>query len=133
MAVATPVHAVFRDVWIFARPLSLFPPLSSLSEGKLHLRHWGVLVTELDVESFRELTLRAQEITEDSDDPVLGIMFELQPGPHKANTVDVSRPFRSSMARESWASFSADYIGMTIMTDEKIRGEGTKSHVVEVT
>jgi hypothetical protein len=129
MAVATPVHSLFRDVWLFARPLSLFQPfgsLDSLSEGKFHLQHWGVLVTELDESSFKDLTTEAQNITDDFDNLVLGIMFEVMPGPHKANIGHVRSHFTCSMAREQWASFSTDHVGMTVMTDENIRLEGTQ-------
>ena len=54
------------SVWLFTRPLSLamgFPPLAVMSDGKDHLRHWGILVNNLSVVDTQAILSRTKGTT----------------------------------------------------------------------
>jgi hypothetical protein len=122
-----------RGVWLFAKPLSGaqgIPALVSTSDGRFHLCHWGVLVTELSV---TDLTVILQSNragfggTKDKDDD-LGALYELYRIKGSLYTVRISHPFTTSMLRVFWTNFSPKYIGDTQMQDNKIAEEGMYSY-----
>jgi hypothetical protein len=118
-----------RSVWIFARPLSgasIFPgpATATSSQGKFHLCHWGILVTDLSIVDVKALTLRSKQGSGTTDNTPLGTLWELIRTLENQSTVNMSQPFRVSMLKEQWITFSAKHIGSTKLTDEQVQNEG---------
>jgi hypothetical protein len=114
---------VGRSVWIFARPLQFATIFGSqfVSHGKFPFCHWGMLITELDVDTVKELLTEHDMTTEDSS---LGEMWELFRRENDSNEIDVTRPFKLSDVGEDWNLFSAEPLGMTTLNNEQIEDEG---------
>ena len=112
-----------RSVWIFARPLRFATIFGSqfVSHGQFPFCHWGVLITELDVESAKELLVEDELSTEDS---LLGEMWELFRREDDTNEIDVTRPFNVSHVKEGWNLFAAEPLGTTTLSEEQIAKEG---------
>ena len=112
-----------RSVWLFTRPAGTgrIPIVVSALDGKHHLCHWGILITELSVVDAKAIIFRTRPQSEDIE---LGTMFELSRDFQDLNTVSVTAPFTIAMAREKWRPFSAMIIGETAMTDAEIESEG---------
>jgi hypothetical protein len=121
-----------RDVWLLARPLSggsIFPGYSMAwtSDGTLHLCHWGVLVTELNLVDAKALMHRNTPGGSTKDDPELGALWELNRTPENRNTVNVSRPFKLSALKKQWTAVTGQHLGSTRFTHEEIQIEGKSS------
>lgn len=112
-------------VWLFTRPLSypLFNPLESTSARRDHLRHWGVLVSDLTLIDAQVIMLRTRGNWGDENTP-LGTMYELFRDEDDRNNVKVSRPLYIRTIKSEWRAFSSQYIGETRMTSEMIELEG---------
>ena len=117
-----------RFVWVIARPLSatrLVAPLEFTSNGKFHLCHWGVLVSDLSIEVLTTLLVESGKTpTTDDNDAVLGELWELTRVEGNIDTVNVTRPFRVSILKAKWMTFSAQRLGTTFMTSDEIRLKG---------
>ena len=113
------------SVWLITRPISMESRLSALgisSDGKAHLRHWGVLVSELtllDIQVILQWTRYSG-----NDDTPLGTMYELCREEGRYTNVNIVRPFGMEIIRREWGSFSADFVGTTEMAYEDIKREG---------
>jgi hypothetical protein len=115
-----------RFVWLFTRPLSaadVVPLLESVSNGKSHLCHWGVLVTDITKPDLNALLLRNKQVT-GIEKTELGIMYELFRLETTQNVVNITRPFTVSTLRALWHVYSAMYIGATEMPHNAIEREG---------
>jgi hypothetical protein len=108
-------------VWLFTRPLSFFPSFGITSDGKPALRHWGVLISELTLLDVQVIMQRTRGSLE--EDTTLGTMYELFPEEGYGN-VHIIRPFGILRIRNEWHSFSAQYIGTTLITLQMIDHEG---------
>lgn len=108
-------------VWLFTRPLSLFPQFGITTDGKPALRHWGVLISELTLLDVQVIMQRTRGSLE--EDTTLGTMYELFQEEGYGN-VNIIRPFGISIIRKEWHSFSSQYIGTTDMTLQMIDHEG---------
>jgi hypothetical protein len=118
-------------IWLFTRPLSgaiLFPPLASSSEGKPHLRHWGVLCTRMTMADTNAPLQRTIHYS-NRDTLSLGWMFELFQDEYSKNNVNIMREFNLEALKEHWPTFSAQYVGITEMTCEQIKFEGTSLNI----
>jgi hypothetical protein len=114
------------SVWLFTRPLSyarFFPPLAQTSAGKDHLRHWGILVSDMTLLDAQVLLARATPYG-GNDSTDLGVMYELFRDINNKNNVNITSPFRVLSIRKDWGMFSCQYIGQTDMTHARIKREG---------
>ena len=120
------------SVWLFTRPIKIATslsiiPLASISDGKDHFRHWGILVsdrTRLDVQS---LLLR-QRGDGGNDSTDLGITYELCRDEDNRNNVRVTRPFGTETlrkVRQDWHIVDFQFVGETSMTHESITIQGS--------
>lgn len=107
-------------VWLFTRPLSLFPRFGIGSNGTLALRHLGVLVSELTF-----LDVHVIMHTQDSTrrETSLDTMYQLFREEGYSN-VNIIRNFGTATIRQEWHGFSAEYIGTTEMAFDMIDREG---------
>jgi len=109
-----------RTVWLLARPLSYsqwLPPLADTSEGKYHLCHWAILVSELyDEELLRASVSLPEHIC-------LGDLYELARFGDK-NTMHLSTGFNVARFRADWSKVSLQQVGFTTMTDHQVSEEG---------
>ena len=55
---------------------------------------------------------------------VLGVMWQLNLREGNINTVNVDRPFDLSLMMDEWNTFSQQYMGPTLLTEEQIQSEG---------
>jgi hypothetical protein len=116
-------------VWLLTRPLSYaisIRPLATLSFGKHHLCHWGLLVSEMTILDAKVIFLRTLEYGA-NDDTELGTMYDLCRDEKSRNMVNVKRPFRVSHLRTEWNTFTAQYVGETKMKYGDISIEGDLS------
>jgi hypothetical protein len=113
---------VSYTVWLFTRPLSVFPSLGIASDGKPAVRHWAILVSEL---TLLDIQVIMQHTRGPSDeDTTLGTMYELFREERYSN-VNIIRSFGIATIRKEWHAYSAEYIDTTEMTFERIDREGT--------
>lgn len=113
-------------VSLFTRPLSwaiLFPSVAASSDGTNYLRHWGILISDINLP---DLEARAKKFAA-NDNIVLGTMYELFRQDNQ-NTVRITTEFGLDSLRKEWPMFSMAYIGRTSMTHEKIKQEGIYFH-----
>ena len=114
-------------VWLLTRPLtytSLFPPLANSSAGKDHLRHWGILISEMTIVDAQAIMLRTRGYG-GNDDLELGTLYELFRNENDYNNVNIICPFGMRTIKENWHGFSIQYVGETQMTHDMIEQEGT--------
>lgn len=112
------------SVFLFTRPLSyatLFS-LGIVSDGKAHLRHWGVLVTEMSLVDAQALFQRSKPYGS-NDYTELGVMYELFRDELGKTNANINPHFGMEMIRKEWQMFSAEYIGETIRTHDGIKKE----------
>ena len=118
-----------NSVWLFTRPLSYtihINPVASISDGKPHLRHWGVLVSEMSVVDVKATLSRTKEYC-GSDFSALGTMYELFRDEEDRNNVSVCRNFGMKTIRDDWPMYSAEFVGLTTMEHHSIKSEGTEA------
>jgi hypothetical protein len=80
------------SVWLFTRPLTyamFSPPIAASTEGIHHLRHWGVLVNEMNMTDLKVILSRQTRYMA-NDNTELGIMYELNQGEHNINIVSIN-------------------------------------------
>lgn len=113
------------SVWIFTRPLSYatFTPLAMISNGKDHLRHWGVLISDMTLLDARAILLRNREFG-GKDRTELGIMYELSRDENYHNDLKITRPFEIATIRKEWGMVDFQYVGETEMLHEVIKYKG---------
>jgi hypothetical protein len=116
-----------RSVWIFARPLRFATILGSqfVSHGKYPFCHWGVLITELDFDTVKQLLTDIDQCTPGVEDINVGDMWELFRGDDDKNGINVTRPFRASDVLETWSIFSAEKVGETVLNDDEVQAKGS--------
>lgn len=115
------------SVWLFTRPLSyamFLPSLASTSDGKDHLRHWGILVNEMTLMDL-QVILSRQNNYGANDNTELGVMYELHREESNTNTVSINHKFGIDTVRNEWRMFSMQYVGNTAMTHAIIKQQGT--------
>jgi len=101
-----------KSVWILARPVSganWFPMLAKSSAGKFHLCHWAVLVSNLLIEEIKDGFMRKRRSRFSNSKCNLGTLYELQ---------------RIGDQNTDWLTVSAEYVGMTPMTNHEISVQG---------
>lgn len=107
--------SVLRHVWILARPLSTaiwFPFVGKTSDGKFHLCHWAVLVSDMNIASTRAIALGAQDLEAQSEETVLGTLYELD-RLGTTNTVNICSSFGAKEIKRYWPYLSCEYVGDT--------------------
>jgi len=116
-------HALTRFIYLVARPISKAGPFGFLSEGKLPLCHWGILVSEYDEKAFFEL-LDYQTAT-NQESLRLGMLFELaREESHDAKwQVNVVPNFGKQLPR-IWKNVMVFHVGETIIANEDIISYG---------
>jgi hypothetical protein len=113
-----------HSVWLFTRPLKSITLLfGTSSHSKDQLSHWGVLISELSRVDGHAILSRSRG----NNDTDLGTMYELFPDDTNRNILSITQPFRTSVLRNQWPMFSAQYVGQTAMTHEMIKENGTRS------
>jgi hypothetical protein len=112
-------------VSLLTRPLSyatLFQPIASLSDGKSHLRHWGILVSDMSLLDLEVLLSRTRR-SGTNDRTVLGTMYELYRIADK-NSVKIDAEFEMDSLKTDWPMFVVTYVGKTTMSYKEIKGKG---------
>src|SRR5271156_4411772 len=97
------------SVWLFTRPLSYaayFSSVEGTSEGRHHLRHWGILVTEMKLADTNAIILRSRQSGRQTSQS-RGVMYELFREPNNLNNVKSTSPFQISTIMSEWPTFSA--------------------------
>jgi len=115
-----------KSVWILARPVSganWFPMLAKSSAGKFHLCHWAVLVSNLLIEEIKDGFMRKRRSRFSNSKCNLGTLYELQRIGDQ-NTVNISLSFGIAQLDTDWLTVSAEYVGMTPMTNHEISVQG---------
>src|SRR5271163_3555123 len=101
-----------RNVYIISRPLTAAAHfnLSFLSDGKLPLCHWAVLVSDFDrvelqqhLQSLRDNPNRCRSS--------LGTLIELRRTETNVNTINVVREFGEIELNDEWHVMGVKYIG----------------------
>lgn len=113
-------------VSLFTRPTSyamLFPSAATSSDGKEYLRHWGVLISEMNLIDLQVIFSRTREFGA-KDNTMLGSMYELHRQENNKNTVNINTKFGLNTLRDNWPMFSMAYVGQTEMTHEQIEQKG---------
>jgi hypothetical protein len=111
-------------VWLFTRPLScttLFPSSELTSDGRNYMRHWGVLINELNPVDFQVIMERTRDYC--WSETSLGTMYELFRDT-RHNNLKLTRPFMIKTIRTEWRAFSSEYLGETEMDYEAIEQIG---------
>jgi hypothetical protein len=93
-----------------------------ISNGKPHLRHWGVLVSDMTMVDARAILFRKTEYGA-NDETELGTMYELFRD-EDYNNVKITRPFEMATIREEWSMVDFQLVGETQLTHELIKQEG---------
>lgn len=117
-----------NSVWLFTRPLRYavrLPPIASISDGKPHLRHWGVLVSKMSHVDMKATLSRIKEYC-GSDFSELGTMYELFRDDGDRNNVSICRNFGMKTIRDEWPMYSAEFVGLTTMKHDLIKKEGNQ-------
>ena|ERR1700693_3326879 len=113
-----------RYVYVLGRPLTIADKfnLSFLSEGKLHLCHWAMLVTSLNLNQISEQLPRFDEV--DRRRTKLGTLFELVR--HiQDNEWQMIEDFGSlDELQTDWKVMSIAYVGKTRYSNEAIEAKG---------
>jgi hypothetical protein len=109
-----------RHVWLCTRPLSYGIPGTELSSdaSRLYLRHWGVLVCELAVVDAKILVQSSPH-----QDEVLGTMYELMQYDGRPDLFIDSKT-TVQMIKAKWRSIHLQYVGETVLLDDRILREG---------
>jgi hypothetical protein len=114
-----------RNVYILSRPLSAASHLnlSFLSDGKLPLCHWGVLVSDYDR---IELQRHLQSLREDPNHrrSSLGTLIELRRTETNVNTINVIKEFGEIEMSDEWHVMGVKYIGTTSYPIRGLRTRG---------
>lgn len=113
-------------VSLFTRPLSYamsFPSVAASSDGNDYLRHWGILISDINPLDLEVALSRTTEFGV-NDNTVLGTMYELLRREDNQNTVRINPKFGMNSLRKQWPMFSMEYVGKTPMTHEQIKKEG---------
>jgi hypothetical protein len=116
-------------VSLFTRPLSyamLLPSVASSSDGKDHLRHWGVLVSDMTLLDLEVLLSRTRELGA-KDNTVFGTMYELYRMPDDKNTVSINTEFSMESLRNDWPMFAMAFVGKTTLSHTQIKDEGIET------
>jgi hypothetical protein len=111
----TPAALMKYSIWIFTRPLSYagwFPPLEKTSDGKHHLRHWAILVSEMGLSEMKAILLGQSDLCRNGNTE-MGTMYELFRDENNQNNVNITRPFGIPTRINNWRTFSAEHIGDT--------------------
>lgn len=116
---------IFYNVWLLARPLtrtSFIPPLTSLSDGKYPLCHWGVLITNLSVTDIEYHF----ENRYGSAERHLGTLYELRRIDENQHSVNMIQPFLTSDLRAEWRRVSKKWLGLTTKSNQEISAAGSR-------
>ena len=117
-------------VWLLTRPLSVeafLAPLSGSSDGRDHLRHWGVLVSEMTLVDAQAIFTRTRGFW-DNNDIELGTLYETFRDDQGFQNVHVRHgPLQMATIRNEWRALSFQLVGETDMTHEMIQQEGKQA------
>jgi len=119
------------SVWLVTRPISLesrFSALGISSDGKAHLRHWAVLISELTPLDAQVILQRTRGYF-GNDDTDLGTMYELCREEGRYTNVNIIRPFSMETIRKDWGAFSIEFMGTTDKAHDEIKQEGNGSYL----
>ena len=114
-----------RDVWVFARPLTMAVGFTKLiSEGKTAVCHLALLVTTLkfaEVERILQEHRNGHLVTSHQE---MGALWELYRDKDDKNHACVTRPFKSRILSKEWEMCCGTRAGRTTMTSQQIDREG---------
>ena len=116
-----------RDVWIFARPLSIAKGFTKrISEGKTAVCHLGLLVTALKFAEVKRILQEQREgrvaITLDES---MGSLWELYRDKDNKNHACVTREFKMKILSDEWKFCSGTLAGRTTLTSPEIDRAGS--------
>jgi hypothetical protein len=117
-----------QTVSLLTRPLSyatFLPSIASSSDGKDHLRHWGVLVSDMTLLDLKVFFSRTR--APDNNHMVFGRMYELYRLPDDKNTVNIDTNFGLDSLRKDWPMFAMAYAGKTTLSHTQIKAEGIEA------
>jgi hypothetical protein len=109
-----------RSVYIIARPTTVAGALSSLSQGKFPLCHWGLLVTR---HSESELKTQCLLLNIDDNLESWGTLFELI-RTEKGNKPQI-KDFGPTELLSQWGYACIAYVGKTKSSDYALSAHGT--------
>ena len=111
-----------RSVWILAMPVGS----PCFQHGNVGLRncHWGVLVTHRTIDEIKAVLQNPGQVSEVLGGPVLGVMYECAKTPENGYKEKVVQPFEISNLSTDWPKFSAQFVGLTTMTEVEIFQQG---------
>ena len=120
----------YRNVWIFARPLSVaqwLRPLRTTPQARSRLCDRGVLVSDMsfaETKQFINLALRKQKYHKPwSPETLLGKIYQLDTKRRGAPAM-LTRSFRLGNLETDWSAFACIFVGHTSMTDPEISDTG---------
>jgi hypothetical protein len=111
-----------RAVYIFARSLKLAGRAGFLSDGKLPLCHWGMLVSKYNKDELKKRFERLDPSKAES----WGTFIELNRNPENKITHNMIRNFSAEEWYNEWKFISMVFIGETELLDVTLCEEGTK-------
>ena len=86
-----------------------------MSDGKAHLRHWGILITEIPLVDARAILLRTiEDDGVDVEETELGTMYEVFRDDEDRHNINITRLFRMTRKRGRTADFQ--YVGESEVT-----------------
>jgi hypothetical protein len=111
-----------RSVWILAMPNDS----PCFLDGNVGLRdcHWGVLVTHRTIEEIKAVLQNLGQGSEVLGEQVLGVMYECANTPENGFKEKIVQPFEISNLSTDWPKFSAQFVGLTTMTEVEIFHQG---------
>jgi len=104
-----------RNVYVIARPLDIATrfSLSFLSEGKLPLCHWGILVSNHGHDKIIRRWEAASQGESLNTNLALGTVFELRRTVENLNTVQTIKDFGRRELNSEWQVMTIKYVGKT--------------------
>jgi len=115
-----------RDVYIITRGLRAAGRFAPLSDGKLPLCHWGLLITSQNRLWIQTQLVRFSESNGQSELPPWGTLFELSRTVENKVSHRKSRGFSLQEWHKEWGTVSMTYVGTTKVTDHMLVAKGTQ-------
>jgi hypothetical protein len=115
-----------RDVYIVARGLRAAGRFAPLSDGKLPLCHWALLITSQTQWWIQTQLVRFSESNGQSELPPWGTLFELSRTLENKVSHRKSRGFSLQEWHKEWGTVSMTYVGTTKVTDHMLVAKGAQ-------
>ena len=113
-----------RHVYIVARGLRAAGRFAPLSDGKLSLCHWGLLITSQNERWIQTQLVRFSESNGQSELPPWGTLFELSRTVENKVSHRKGQGFSLREWHKEWGTVSMTYVGTTKVTDHMLVAKG---------